>query len=64
MNTIIRNYKPPNDCVTCPFFKINVANAGNQASLKCQLLGAEMSLDEIPYLRERRDPLCPMEEIE
>ena len=63
-STLIHNYKPPDDCVTCPFFKVNVANAGYQASLKCQLLGAEMSLDEIPYLRERRDPLCPMEEIE
>ena len=64
MNTLIHNYSPPHDCLVCPFFKVNVANAGNKASLKCQLLGAEMSFDEIPYIREQRDPLCPMEEIE
>ena len=50
--------------MTCPFFKVNVANAGNQASLKCQATGMEMELDEIPYIRGHRDPLCPMEEVE
>lgn len=64
MNTIIHNYSPPSDCMTCPFFKVNVANAGNQASLKCQATGMEMELDEIPYIRGHRDPSCPMEEIE
>ena len=64
MNTLIRNYKPPNDCVTCPFFKVNVANAGDGASLECKLLKQRFELVMLPSLRDERYPGCPMEEVE
>ena len=62
--TLIHNYKPPDDCVTCPFFKINVANAGNDASLECRVLKQRFEIVMLPSLREERYPGCPMEEIE
>ena len=62
--TLIHNYKPPDDCVTCPFFKINVANAGNDASLECRVLKRRFEIVMLPSLREERYPGCPMEEVE
>ena len=62
--TLIHNYKPPDDCVTCPFFKINVANAGDDASLECRILKRRFGIDMLLRLREERYPGCPMEEIE
>ena len=63
-DTIIHNYKPPDDCVTCPFFKVNVANAGDDASLECRILKQKFRIKELPYLRDRRYEDCPMEELE
>ena len=63
-DTIIHNYKPPDDCVTCPFFKINVANAGNDAYLECHILKHGFEVSMLPSLREERYPGCPMEEVE
>ena len=62
-STLIHNYKPPDDCVTCPFFKINVANAGDDASLECRVLKQRFEIKELPYLRDWRHEGCPMEEI-
>ena len=64
MDTLIHNYWPPSDCLLCPFFKVIVANAGHGSSVKCLASGMEMGIDEIPFIRDERDPSCPMEEIE
>ena len=64
MNTLIHNYSPASDCLLCPFFKVVVANAGHGSSVKCLASGMEMGIDEIPYIKDKRAPNCPMEEVE
>ena len=63
MNTIIHNYSPPDDCLTCPFLKIIVANAGHGSSLKCLAVNAEVDLNKA-IDSNARAPFCPMEIIE
>ena len=63
VSTLIRNYPLPHDCLVCPFFKVNVANAGHGSYLECKANGMRMEIDEIPYIRDERAKNCPMEEV-
>lgn len=60
---LIHAWEMPKDCLECPFFKINVANAGNGASLVCRAQGERFTKVDHEWLGHKRSANCPLEEV-
>ena len=58
---IIENWDLPKSCTECPLFKVQVANAGNQAKLFCKVTNEILTNADL--LSEARSINCPMKEF-
>lgn len=63
-DVIVHDWHIPDNCVSCPFFHVVVANAGNSSYIHCRVTTSRLSLDLIEELQKRRAKFCPLESPE
>ena len=58
---IIEDWELPTCCASCPFFKVQVANGGDQSKVCCRVTKEEFK--ELKIVSNARSINCPMKEI-